>query len=103
MRLYLDSSALNRIFDDQTQARVDLESTAITVRLSTEISDRAQDLEKQGMKALDALHLASAERFFVDAFITCDDRILKKKCATVRVVSPVQFVADLLHQENENY
>jgi len=31
MKIYLDTSALNRIFDDQSQARIYLESVAMEV------------------------------------------------------------------------
>ncbi len=31
MKLYLDTSALNRIFDDQSQARIYLESMSMTL------------------------------------------------------------------------
>ena len=51
-----------------------------------------------GIKALDALHLASAEKVMVDYFCTCDDRFLKraKKIKTkVPVVSPLELVTIL--------
>ena len=59
---------------------------------------RAREFEARGMRPLDALHLASAERGRARWFITCDDRILKRarggKLETrLEIGTPVEFVA----------
>jgi predicted nucleic acid-binding protein len=63
------------------------------------IKARAQTFIAAGIKALDALHLASAVEAQVDYFCTCDDRFLKKACsltaAPTKVVSPLELVAEL--------
>ena len=51
-----------------------LERTNIEIPLSDDIEKRAIELQMRGFKALDALHLASAEAAQVDFFCTCDDR-----------------------------
>ena len=59
---------------------------------------RATEFEAQGMRPLDALHLASAEGGRAGSFVTCDDRILKgarrgKLGARLAIGTPIEFVA----------
>ena len=59
---------------------------------------RAREFETQGIRPLDALHLASAERGHAASFVTCDDRILKrarrgKLDTRLTIGTPVEFVA----------
>jgi predicted nucleic acid-binding protein len=72
---------------------------AASVALNEQIEQRAKDLERRGIKSLDALHLASAEAEPADYFCTCDDRLLKKaKTLTdlrVRVLSPLELIQEL--------
>ncbi|WLT38257.1 hypothetical protein NON20_22660 [Synechocystis sp. B12] len=42
MKLYLDTSVLNRIFDDQTQARIALETQALRMILQLVETEEAQ-------------------------------------------------------------
>ena len=136
MRLYLDTSALNRIFDDQSQPRIYLEASAMLVIFSfiekrvvnlvssealifensrnpyderrifvtavlkkagivqiinERILNRAREIEPIGIKGIDALHLACAEKMKVDCFITCDDKIIKRYSGKLQVKSPVDF------------
>lgn len=63
-----------------------------------EISVRAQDLEKQGFGAADALHLAAAECGEVDRFVTCDDRLLKRAW---RIGFPIEVVSPQTVLEEE--
>ncbi len=148
MIIYLDSSALNRIFDDQTQARIYLESSSMLLvfmliengfveivssdvlvfeksqnpyderRLFVSLVlekakrfkssdektlERAELIEQEyGIKGMDALHLACAEQLQVDAFITCDDKMIKKYLGILPVINPVTFTMDfLLKAENQ--
>ncbi len=63
------------------------------------IEQRARLFVEDGIKPLDALHLASAEAAAVDYLCTCDDRFLKKARQrtdlTVKVVSPVALIEEL--------
>lgn len=147
MKIYLDSSALNRIFDDQAQPRIYLEASAMliifeliereqlslvsSIALDYELSHnpynerhsfvtailsnahshqdtepavvkRGRQLEALGIKALDALHISCAEALVVDAFITCDDKLLKSSFPKIPVIAPPQFVVNLSQGENEN-
>jgi predicted nucleic acid-binding protein len=61
------------------------------------IRERAEFLEKHGVKAIDALHAASAEAAQCDYFLTCDDRLLKKhKLLIVKSMNPVDFVQKVM-------
>jgi predicted nucleic acid-binding protein len=59
------------------------------------IRQRAEQLEHNGVKAVDALHVASAEVSESDYFITCDKRLINR-CAdlAMRVINPVDFVLE---------
>jgi predicted nucleic acid-binding protein len=71
----------------------------IFIRLSNQIERRAKDLEQFGIKALDALHLASAEAENVDYFCSCDDRLIKRAKAlsdfTPTVVTPLELIQEI--------
>lgn len=49
-----------------------IEQAQEVITLSQEITSRAKVFEQQGIKAIDALHLATAEAAYVDFFCTCD-------------------------------
>jgi predicted nucleic acid-binding protein len=76
-----------------------LSRTTITIELIDSIEQRAKELEDRGFKALDALHLASAEAGEVDYFCTCDDRLLKKAKAQtdlqIITVSPLELAQEI--------
>lgn len=62
------------------------------------IRQRANYLEQQGLKAMDALHVACAEAAKADYFVTGDDRLinryqpLKKADNALVVCNPTEFV-----------
>jgi len=60
------------------------------------IRKRAEELEKDGLKAIDALHIACAEAVNNDYFITCDKRLINR-CSklTMKVMNPVDFVLEM--------
>lgn len=67
------------------------------VTLSDVDEERAEELRALGFHAIDALHLACAERAAVDVFLTMDDRLLKvaARSATqlrVAVQNPLQWI-----------
>lgn len=70
------------------------------IAVTESIRQRAKELEHDGMKALDALHLASAEEAQVDYFCTCDDRLYKRATSRadvrVRVLAPLELAQELL-------
>ena len=69
------------------------------VRLTPEVEEWARPYRDAGMKALDALHLASAVEGEADYFCTTDDRFFKKAKAAnpsgVRVVTPSELAIAL--------
>lgn len=140
-RVYLDTSAYNRPFDDQTQPKIFLETQAVIIilqmievkavelisssvleyensrnpytikqeamnrylqlaELKQEVSEvirqRAEELEKSGLKAIDALHVACAEAAKSDYFITCDKRLINRYSGlTTKVINPADFVLEM--------
>lgn len=141
IKVYLDTSAYNRPFDDQTQPKIFLESQAVVIILQMiesgivslvassvleyensrnpypleqeamnrylqmaearqmvdeAIRQRSEELGHNGLKAVDALHVACAEVLRSDYFITCDKRLINR-CAklVLKVVNPVDFVLEV--------
>jgi predicted nucleic acid-binding protein len=143
VKLYLDNSVLNRLFDDQNQPRVRMETVALIsvlqlaeqnklstiasaihhvendrnpfplrhqwvrrclqsasskIVMSDAIEKRAAELESDGVKPLDALHLASAESAGAEYFLSSDDRLLRRYAGSLRCLNPAAF---LLHYFRE--
>lgn len=73
-----------------------VEKAALTQRVNDDVKQRAQELERNGLKALDALHIAVAEAAQVNCFVTCDDRLLRRYRANPKplivVCTPTEFV-----------
>lgn len=145
-RIYLDTSVLNRPFDDQSQVKIFVETQAMLLILqmiedkqaelissnvleyensrnpnldrteaveiylslaserlvaSESIRQRAKDLEKNGVKAMDALHVASAEAAQCQYLLTCDKRLINRcKDLSLRVINPVDYILEI-GNENE--
>lgn len=144
MRVYLDTSVYNRLYDDQSQARIYLETQAVLIILnliesrqiesvnssvliyetkknpfplkqeaielylkkatfkqpvSEAIRQRAKQLESEGIKPIDALHVASFEASNSDYFITCDKRLLNRcQTLTIPAINPIDFIKELDHE-----
>ncbi|MDD3250514.1 MAG: hypothetical protein PHF23_09155 [Smithellaceae bacterium] len=69
------------------------------IDFSDNIMSRAQEIEKDGIMGLDAIHLACAEAAQADYFITCDDVLIKKARQNklqlkVKVVSLMNFMSE---------
>ncbi|MGB7250910.1 MAG: PIN domain-containing protein [Phormidesmis sp.] len=140
-KVYLDTSAYNRPFDDQSQPKIFLESQAVVIILQMvetrtvaligssvleyensrnpypmkqeamnrylqmassrqtvdeAICQRATQLEHNGLKAVDALHIACAERIGSDYFVTCDKRLINRcSSLTLKVMNPVDFILEM--------
>lgn len=69
------------------------------VVLETKIEKRAAYFANQGIRPLDALHLASAEAGKADFLCTCDDQFLKQASKIedlkTRVVSPLDLIKEI--------
>ncbi len=141
-RVYFDTCALNRPFDDQSQPRIRLEAEAVehllrtveegrlewvssevvlfevtrtpdearreallslvrraglTIALSEEIGRRARSLRRQGLRDLDALHLATAEAGGVAVLVTTDNGFVRT-VAALQPTSPVQVKNPVVYE-----
>jgi hypothetical protein len=56
------------------------------------IRERAQELEDDGLQAIDALHVACAEKGGAEWFLTCDDRLIRRYSGSMQAINPVDFV-----------
>ena len=74
-----------------------LEQSTAYQLVDESIRKRAESLEKHGLKAIDALHVACAESAGVDYLLTCDARLLKKqKHISVPSMNPLDFVQKVM-------
>ncbi|HUU78669.1 MAG TPA: PIN domain-containing protein [candidate division Zixibacteria bacterium] len=68
--------------------------------LDEKIIMRAKSIEQQGIKAIDSLHLASAEKVNVDVFLSTDKELIKKiqkrKIMKIKVDNPVKWLVEVL-------
>ena len=57
---------------------------------------RGEEIEKHGLKAMDAIHVACAEAASCDRFLTMDRGITKKlhMIGHMRIANPVDFVME---------
>ena len=69
-----------------------LRSATCFQRVDETIRERARELEKEGLKAVDALHGACAEQAGAEYFLTCDDRVIRRYNGGMKAISPVEFV-----------
>ncbi len=71
----------------------------IMVNLTAKAKERAYQFLQEGVKPLDALHLALAEAGEADYFCTCDDRLRRQakhiKDLVTRVVSPIELIQEI--------
>jgi len=60
------------------------------------IRQRAKELEQNGLKAIDALHVACGEAAKSDYFITCDKRLINRYSGLMmKAVNPVDFILEM--------
>ena len=66
----------------------------LNLGLTNEIEAAAELLSKSGLKAMDALHIASAITAEADVFLTTDKGILRKVAIqkTLSILNPMDFV-----------
>ena len=66
------------------------------------IRQRAEQLELQGIKPIDALHVACAEAANSNYFITCDKRLINRcQELTIVTLNPIDFIVEI-EDENRN-
>lgn len=79
-----------------------LQKARVIQKLNDRLAKRAREIEALGIKGLDALHLACAERLRAGYFVTCDDRIIRKYTGKVVAINPVELTMYMLQQEADN-
>lgn len=101
---WLGSEAVNieiaQTRDEERRTRVYLLASHATETVCIEAEEiaRSQELQTIGFHALDALHIACAERGGVDIFLTTDDRLLRLAARSsehprVQVANPLAWLA----------
>jgi predicted nucleic acid-binding protein len=74
----LEAEILNNRYSDTRPEMLELlASSTERIILTDAASQRAEDIEKLGYGAFDALHLACAEQAQVDGLLTTDDRFIR--------------------------
>jgi hypothetical protein len=68
------------------------------VELDDQIENRSKQFISSGIKPIDALHLASAEKMAADFFCTCDDKLLKKAAKIKDIELRVASIIDLFEE-----
>ncbi|MEW6273815.1 MAG: PIN domain-containing protein [Bacillota bacterium] len=76
-------------------------------KMDEKIKLRARELEKIGIKAYDALHLACAEYGGAEVFLTTDDKLLRKAKRNrnklkIRVENPVLWLMEVTKSERSS-
>ena len=97
---------ISKIPDDErrTGVKVLAAISGYRVTVNESILKRASELENIGLKALDALHLACAEKSS-EVMLTTDDEIVKKvmvddSLIKVRVENPVRWLMEITENES---
>jgi predicted nucleic acid-binding protein len=73
-----------------------LQIATLRVLIDENIRGRAKQLEQQGIKAIDALHVACAEISQSDYFISCDKRLINRcQGLTLKAINPTDFILDI--------
>jgi predicted nucleic acid-binding protein len=76
-----------------------LSKATVFVHTESQIEERARTFLAEGIKPVDALHLASAVEAKADYFCTCDDRFLKRAKAVntgqTKVFSPLELITEV--------
>jgi predicted nucleic acid-binding protein len=69
------------------------------VPVDSQVEEHARKYQAEGIKPVDALHLASAVAAKANYFCTCDDRFLKRAKAVdtgqTQVLSPLELITEV--------
>jgi hypothetical protein len=93
---------ISRIPDAERRGKVEQIASISKEKIIVDdpIVSRVREIERQGVKPMDALHLACAERS-ADIMLTTDDEIVRAAMRTsanikVRVMNPARWLLDVL-------
>jgi hypothetical protein len=70
-----------------------------TIALTDQLEERIRQIGQEGIDALDAAHLGSAEAGGADVFLTCDDRVVRRFSRlrlALRVLNPVAYLQEVV-------
>ena len=73
----------------------------VHIQIDARVEQRALELKKMGLKAMDALHVACAEKAKAEVFLTTDDYLLgksvqNKKMLKLKIENPLRWVTEVL-------
>lgn len=90
--------------DADRRARVHLllPDPKLLLKLTDSLYARAGELQQLGFKPADAVHVAAAESLSADAFLSCDDRLVRLARRRgdrlmVRVANPLEWLTEIGH------
>lgn len=80
-----------------------LQMAIMRQQVNEPIRQRAEQLEQQGIKPIDALHVACAEAANSNYFISCDKRLINR-CQVLAIVTlnPVDFIVEIEDENRSN-
>lgn len=95
---------ISKIPDLERKKKVELLTQKILEKqkITTELIQRAKIIAKKGIKAVDALHIASAEMLQSDYMITTEEEIIKKYqkhtefFKRIKICNPILFLIEVL-------
>ena len=70
--------------------------------IDEDVTERAMEFQRCGIKVMDSLHLAVAETHAIDVFLTTDDnflRAVKRIKTNITVANPVVWLMEVLQHE----
>lgn len=93
-----DENSRNPFIDRKDKISDLLKISSAYVSYSKFIEKRAKEIDKFGIMAMDALHIACAEMVKSDFFVTCDDLLVRKGKINqgklkVRIVSLMELIS----------
>lgn len=97
---------ISKIPDEERRQKINslASLTKFGVTVDKGVEGRALILEKAGIKSVDALHLACAEKAEADIFLTTDDKLLQNilrnnKLAKIRLDNPLNWLMEVMKNE----
>ena len=97
----LYENSLNPYDDRRVFVHTVLKKAKVFQIISDKILKRAQEIESEGIRGCDSLHLACAEASEIDFFITCDDKIIKRYNGKIEIKNPVEFTMNILKEDKK--
>lgn len=64
------------------------------------IKSRAQEISKNNIAPIDALHLSCAEATASEYFVTCDDRVVRRYVPGIIAINPITFIMQITGDKN---